>query len=264
MAEIPNRTLSRGLKMLEMLSQNPDGLALFELAQAMELPRSTAFNLARTLTDLDYVWFNAETNRYTLGLKMFEVGSMAIQRIDILSVIRSCMTEINQQINETMHLGIRTERDVLYIDKMESTRSIRMTSYVGRRVPMYTTALGKAILAGLKDNYVGALYRTTEFNAQTKRTISSRQELLRQLALIRERGYAIERDESVQGISCAAVALNDHQGQPMYAISVSVPSFRVTEMDLERYGRMLLAAKEKIERFSRAAQVTFPKEPEEI
>ena len=64
------------------------------------VPRSTAFNLARTLTDLDYVWFNAETNRYTLGLKMFEVGSMAIQRIDILSVIRSCMTEINQQITQ--------------------------------------------------------------------------------------------------------------------------------------------------------------------
>ena len=71
MADVPNRTLGRGLKMLELLSRHPEGLALFELAQMLELPRSTAFNLARTLTDLDYTFFNAETNRYTLGLRMF-------------------------------------------------------------------------------------------------------------------------------------------------------------------------------------------------
>ena len=208
MADVPNRTLGRGLKMLELLSRHPEGLALFELAQMLELPRSTAFNLARTLTDLDYTFFNAETNRYTLGLRMFEVGSAAIY----------------QQINETMHLGIRSDLDVLYIDKIESTRSIRMTSYVGRRTPMYCTALGKAILAGMNEDLVRALYRQNPFTALTEHTTASRQELMQQLAVIRQRGYATERDESVQGVSCAAVALPDQSGQPMYAISVSVPS----------------------------------------
>lgn len=255
MADVPNRTLGRGLKMLELLSRHPEGLALFELAQMLELPRSTAFNLARTLTDLDYTFFNAETNRYTLGLRMFEVGSAAIQRIDILSVIRSCMTEIYQQINETMHLGIRSDLDVLYIDKIESTRSIRMTSYVGRRTPMYCTALGKAILAGMNEDLVRALYRQNPFTALTEHTTASRQELMQQLAIIRQRGYATERDESVQGVSCAAVALPDQSGQPMYAISVSVPSYRVEDADIHRYGRMLLDARAKIERFSRAAGV---------
>ena len=78
---------------------------------------------------------------------------------------------------------------------------------------------------------------------------------MQQLAVIRQRGYATERDESVQGVSCAAVALPDQSGQPMYAISVSVPSYRVEDTDIHRYGRMLLDARAKIERFSRAAGV---------
>ena len=258
MAEIPNRTLSRGLRLLELLAGQPEGLALYELAERLDLPRSTAFNLARTLTQLDYIGFDAQTNRYTLGLRMFEVGSAAIERIDMLSVIRSCMTEVYRQINETMHLGIRTERDVLYIDKIESTRSVRMTSYVGCRQPLHATALGKAILAGLPDAQVSALYRRFGFAPLTERTIASREALFSQLSLIRQRGYAIEQDESAPGVSCAAVSLSDQVGHPMYAISVSVPSFRASEMDLERYGRMLLGAREKIERFSRAAGLFSP------
>ena len=253
MAEIPNRTLSRGLRMLELLSRHPEGLALYELADHLALPRSTAFNLARTLTDLDYLLFDAKTNRYTLGLRMFEVGSAAIQRLDILSVIRSRMTEIYHEINETMHLGIRTELDVLYIDKLESTRSIRMTSYVGCRQPMYATALGKAMLADMTDERVSSLYRHCNFQRLTERTISSRPELLRQLAHVRERGYALERDESAPGVSCAAVAIQDQAGEPMYAVSVSVPSFRVQDEELNHYGRLLLSAREQVNRYIRAA-----------
>ena len=256
MAEIPNRTLSRGLRMLELLGTHPEGLALYELADRLDLPRSTAFNLARTLTDLDYLVFDANTNRYSLGLRMFEVGSAAIQRIDILSVIRRCMTEVYHQINETMHLGIRAEMDVLYIDKLESTRSIRMTSYVGCRQPMYATALGKAILAGMTDAQVSSLYRRCNFQPMTEHTISSRAELLQQLEIIRNRGYALERDESAQGVSCAAVAIEDQAGAPMYAISVSVPSFRVSDEELDRYGRLLLAARNQVNRYARAASFT--------
>lgn len=250
--EVPNRTLGRGLAMLELLGNHPEGLALFELAERLNLPRSTAFNLARTLTDLDYAWFNAENNRYSLGLRMFEVGSAAINRIDIMSVIRSCMTEIYQQINETMHLAILCDRDVLYIDKIESTRSVHMSSHVGSRKPLYCTALGKAILAGMADQQVRTLYRKTPLAAITEHTITSMPELLRQLSIIRDRGYATERDENDRGVCCAAVFLRDEEGQPKYAISVSAPSFRAGEEDVERYGRMLIDAKAKIERFSRA------------
>lgn len=256
MAEIPNRTLSRGLRMLELLGKHPQGLALYELAQQLDLPRSTAFNLARTLTELEYICFDPKTNLYTLGLRLFEVGSAAVEKIDMLSLIRGCMMEIYHQINETVHLGVRTDLDVLYIDKIESTQMVRMTSHVGGRQPLYATALGKAILAGMRDEQVRLLYRHASFIPMTEHTTASFDELMRQLAEIRQRGYAIEQNESVQGISCAAVALRDQLGQPMYAISVSAPSYRASLDDLMAYGALLLAAKEKIEHFTRVSGFT--------
>lgn len=143
MAEIPNRTLQRGLDMLELLGAHAEGLALCELAQALRLPRSTAFNLAQTLTRLGYATQREDTGKYRLGLKMFEIGAGAMHQVDVMELIRGCMAEVHHKINETMHLGVRAERDTLYIDKLDSTQSIRMTSYVGSRAPLYCTALAR-------------------------------------------------------------------------------------------------------------------------
>ena len=105
MAEIPNRTLQRGLDMLELLGTHAEGMALCELAQALRLPRSTAFNLAQTLTKLGYATQQEDTGKYRLGLKMFEIGAGAMHQIDVMEVIRGCMAEVHHTINETMHLG---------------------------------------------------------------------------------------------------------------------------------------------------------------
>lgn len=252
MAELPNRTLSRGLSMLELLSKHPDGLQLYEMADELGLARSTTFNLARTLVGMDYAWFDAQTNRYTLGLKMFEVGSAALHRMDIMSAIRNCMTEIYRQINETMHLGVRAEKDILYIDKIESTRSIRMISYMGSRAPLYCTALGKAILADMTDVQIRTLYRRTAFTQFTQHTVASLPELLQQLSQIRAQGYALERDEHDPGVCCVAVSLPASQNHPQYAMSISAPNFRMDDADMDRYGIMLLGAKAKIKRYARA------------
>ena len=113
MAEIPNRTLQRGLDMLELLGAHAEGLALCELAQALRLPRSTAFNLAQTLTRLGYATQREDTGKYRLGLKMFEIGAGAMHQVDVMELIRGCMAEVHHKINETMHLGVRAEREAV-------------------------------------------------------------------------------------------------------------------------------------------------------
>ena len=95
MAEIPNRTLQRGLDMLELLGAHAEGLALCELAQALRLPRSTAFNLAQTLTRLGYATQREDTGKYRLGLKMFEIGAGAMHQVDVMELIRGCMAEVH-------------------------------------------------------------------------------------------------------------------------------------------------------------------------
>lgn len=251
MAEVPNRTMQRGLGMLELLSAHPEGLALYEMAEALGLPRSTAFNLAHTLTELDYAWFSEDTGKYSLGLKMFEIGSSAINRIDIMKVIRGSMAGIHKQVNETMHLGIASGMDMLYVDKMESTRSIRMTSYVGSRAPLYCTALGKAVLATMRDAQVEKLFRHTPLTAFTPHTITTVPGLINQLECIRRQGYSVEREEYNESVCCVGVALRDGEGRALYALSVSAPVFRVGEAEIGEYSGLLLKEQQHIERFLR-------------
>ena len=119
-----------------------------------------------------------------------------------------------------VHLGVRAERDTLYIDKLDSTQSIRMTSYVGSRAPLYCTALGKAILSTMDDDEVRRLYADVPMTALTPHSITSLDRLLEQLAEVRSMGYAVEREESNENVCCVAIPLRNREGRAVYALSV--------------------------------------------
>jgi len=252
MPETLNRTLSRGLEMLELLSEHPDGLELHQIAKAMELPKSSAFNLLHTLFSYKYVRKPDNSPRYQLGLRLFEVGSAAVNHVDVTSVIRQYMADISRACNETMHCGILSGLDVLYIDKMESTQSIRMSSHVGVRMPLNATAMGKAFLSCLTDDEVRGLYNGRELVALTPHTITDMSTLLKQLDIIRQTGYATENQESNLNVSCIGIAIRGRDDRPAYALSISAPSFRMGENEVAAYGQMLLRAQRKIQRVLRA------------
>ena len=249
MAEIPNRTLQRGLAMLELLGAHPEGLALCELDQALGLPRSTAFNLAHTLIHLGYASLQPDTGKYRLGLKMFEIGAQAMNQVDVMEVLRGCMAEIHQKIDETMHLGVMSGTDTLYIDKLDSTQSIRMTSYIGSRAPLHCTALGKALLSTLSDDEVCRMYGDAPLEAVTPHSITDMPALLGQLERIRLRGYAVEREENNENVCCVGVPLRGKDGRALYALSVSAPIFRMGEKEIVNYAELLLEAQPRVERF---------------
>ena len=178
---------------------------------------------------------------------MFEIGAGAMHQVDVMELIRGCMAEVHHKINETMHLGVRAERDTLYIDKLDSTQSIRMTSYVGSRAPMYCTALGKAILSTMDDDEVRRLYADTPMTALTPHSITSLDRLLEQLAEVRSRGYAVEREESNENVCCVAIPLRNREGRAAYALSVSAPSFRMGEEAIAHCADLLLGIQPRIE-----------------
>ncbi len=252
MPETLNRTLSRGLEMLELLSEHPDGLELHQIAKAMQMPKSSAFNLIHTLMQYKYLRKPDNSSRYQLGLKLFEVGSAAVNHVDVTGVIRQYMADIYRACNETMHCGILSGSDVLYIDKMESTRSIRMSSHVGVRMPLHATAMGKAFLACLPEDEVRGLYDGRELLSLTPHTITDMGMLLNQLEAVRQAGYATETQESNMNVSCIGVAIRDRDGYPAYALSISAPSFRMGEEEIATYSQMLLRAQRKIQRVLRA------------
>jgi len=252
-AEVPNRTLQRGLEMLELLAVHADGLTLSELSQRLSLPRSSAFNLAQSLVRLGYASQHSETGKYRMGFKMFEIGAGAFQRVDVIELIRECMGDIHARINETMHLGVRSGTETLYIDKLDSTQSIRMSSYVGAHAPLHCTSLGKAILSTYSDEEIRDLYRTENLPAITEHTITTMAELLFQLQSIREIGYAVEREENNANVCCVAVPLRNRSGRAIYALSISAPLFRMGEKEIAHCAQLLLEAQPRIERFLKDA-----------
>lgn len=246
-----NRSLSRGLDMLALLSEAPNGLALHEITRALDMPKSSAFNLIHTLLQKGYVVHEAQTGCYTLSLRMFELGSAAFKGTNIETVLRQHMADIYQASNETVHCGVPDGLDVVYIDKMESTHSIRMTSRIGARLPLYCTAMGRAILACMRDEEVTRLLQGQVFQALTPKTLATREALLAELARVRAQGYAVEEEETNENVCCVGVAVRDRAGKPVYAISISAPIFRMDAAMVDRYAKLLTRAQTDIERYMR-------------
>ena len=249
--EVLNRTLQRSLAILELLADAPQGMTLGQVAAHLDLPKSSAFNLLHTLEDAKYLRMTPQ-GTYQLSLKMFEVGAQAVNQVDLTAVLRQYMGDIHQAMNETTHLGVRSGLEVLYIDKLESTQSIRMASRIGARLPLHATAMGKAFLAAMTDDEVRALYQGQTLQPLTANTLTDVEELISQLREVRRTGVAMEREENSPDVSCVAVAIMDRQGEPAYALSISAPSFRATEENLKAYSQALLRAKRKIQRVLRA------------
>ncbi|MDR3052117.1 MAG: IclR family transcriptional regulator [Oscillospiraceae bacterium] len=246
-----NRSLARGLDILALLSETPRGLALHEIARALRLPKSSAFNLIHTLLEKQFLRYDADTAHYALSLRMFELGASARLHISAESVIRRYMREISTACNETVHCGVLDGMDVVYVDKVESTRSIRMSSRIGMRLPLYCTAMGRAMLATLPDDAVRARLAGQRFQSLTPRTISDMDALLRELAAVRAQGYASESEETNENVCCVGVAIRGRDGDAQYAISVSMPTFRAEEAPRTLAIQQLLRAQRKIEQFLR-------------
>ncbi len=199
--------LDRALAILDVLSGEGPGLSLGEISDKLDLHKSTAHRLTMVLERHKLIERNSVSGRYRLGLKLFELGSRAISQLDLRERARPVLDQLVLETGETVHLGILDDTEILYLDKVEPTRSVRMASSVGRRNPAYCTAMGKAILAYLTDVQVEAIVRKHGLKAMTSNTITSFLDLKTELETIRERGYAISGPafrvtrEKVKGLS---------------------------------------------------------------
>ena len=234
--------LDRALAILDVLSAQGPDLSLGEISEKLGLHKSTAHRLMMVLERHKLVDRNSANARYRLGLKLFELGTRAVSQLDLRERARSVLERLVLETGETVHLSILDDTEVLYLDKVEPARSVRMSSTVGRRNPAYCTAMGKAILAHLPEAQVEAIVHKHGLKAMTSNTITSLLELKEELADIRVRGYSVDDEEIEEGVRCVGCVVRDFSGGPMAAISVSGPSFRVTLEKVKGLSRAVVAA----------------------
>ncbi len=236
------QVLDRALAILQMLSAEGPDLSLSEISTKLGLHKSTVHRLIMVLERHKLVERNSDNGRYRLGLKLFELGTKAVSKLDLRGRARPVLERLVLETSETVHLCILDDTEVVYLDKVEPARSVRMASSVGRRNPAYCTAVGKAILAWLPEERVESIVRKHGLKAVTANTITSFLELKTELAAIRERGYAVDNEEIEEGVRCVGCVVRDFSGGPVAAISVSGPAFRVTQEKVKGISRPVVAA----------------------
>lgn len=217
----------RTVELLEYLSARQDDPArLREISDALDMPRSSAHALLRTLVAQGWVRSDPSGTLYGIGIRALLVGTSYLDSDPYLPLITPFLEELRAELDETFHLGRLDGTDIVYLATRESKQYARLANRVGRRLPAYTTALGKALLAERfetqRDEHVPSALKSL-----TQHTITDRMELDHELDEVRVRGYACDNQENTVGLRCFAVPLR-YCKPAQDAISASVPVGRLT------------------------------------
>lgn len=239
------QTVERALTIMEVLSDYPDGLRIIDISSLTKLHKSTVHRLLGTLIQKGYVTQNLETNEYQLTFKLFEIGSKKVKSLDIISVAKPHLSRLMNETNEVVHLVVPEGAEVIYVYKEESLETIRMHSYIGMRSPMYCTAVGKAILANMPISEVNKKWETSIIEKKTPNTITDLDKFIEELKLVKEQGYAVDKEENELGVTCLGTAIFDYTKKPRAAISISGPTSRMYDK-IELFSKFLIEKSEEI------------------
>ncbi len=226
------QSVDRALVILETLSLHPKGLGVGEISERTGLHKSTAHRLLATLVDKGYVKQN-KYNNYQLTLRLFELGSKLVEELDVLEVARPYLNQILDAVNEVVHLVVLEDDGIVYVDKVEPDKTIRMHSRIGIRRPLYCTAVGKAILSTMEEEDVGKIWGQSDIKELTEYTIIDLDDMKEELEKVRAKGYATDEQENEIGVRCIAIPLLDYTKKAWGAISISGPVERMTDEAFE-------------------------------
>jgi DNA-binding IclR family transcriptional regulator len=240
------QVVDRVLDILEAFEWLGPQLGVSELSRALNLKKATTHRLLASLRRRDIVAQDPLTRRYHLGMRLWQLGMLALNQVDWIDRARPYLRQLRDETGETTHLAILDEGQVLYIDKVESEHSLRMPSQVGRRLPAHCTGVGKALLAYLTPSALAEVIERHGLASFTPATITERHLLVSELAAVRERGYAVDDEEIEPGLRCIAAAIRGHSGEVTAAISIAGPSSRVRREELDRYADRVVAAARQV------------------
>jgi DNA-binding IclR family transcriptional regulator len=228
------QALDRAFAVLDLLGESETPLGLAQVASSLQLHKSTAHRFLMVLERHRMVE-RTVNGKFRLGLRLFDFGNRAIEQYDLRDRAQPHLRRLVSETEETAHLCVLEASRVIYIDKIEPARSVRMITRIGASNPVHCTSVGKAILAFLPEDRANDVVKRLRFERFTHRTIATVEALRTEMEKTRRRGYAVDDAER-----CIAVPVLDAQRQPVAAVSVSGPSFRVTAQKLPSIANHLL------------------------
>ena len=241
------KSVYRAVKILDVLSSEGEK-SVTEISTILSFPKSSVHEITSTLLATGILEKDSDRNKYSLGLKLFELGKQAQANLEISKVAIPSLRSLHEQFDETVHLTVLDRKEVLYIECFESTKQLRTYSVIGIRAPLHCTAVGKAILAYLDDGEVEEIIRSMGLPRFTQNTITDRERLNAEVRKIRNSGFATDVMEHEEGVCCVGAPVRNHTGQVVASISVSGPSQRMTAARIEEIAPLVMERAAEISR----------------
>lgn len=239
-------SLDKALSLLQEVCMTPVPLRFAELVEKTDLPKATAHRTLNSLTDKGLVRFDEATQLYHPGYGLLELAHQAWSKIDVRDIAADQMKRLWDETGETIHLAVLDRGDVIYIDKLESQKSLRLFSAVGKKGPAYCTGVGKAMMAFLNEVQLAAAIKEQRFIKHTDTTLINEDMLRDDLNKIRDSKISLDLEEHEEGIQCAASVILNHQNEPIAALSITAPKFRVDDARFQHFQALVKDACQKI------------------
>ena len=246
-SEEGGRSARRVLAIFELLLQRGEPVTVTEVVRALRIPKSTAYELVRTLTAAGYLE-RSGTAVYFLGRKLFELGMAYRSQMDLLKEGGKIVEELRDETGETVQLSVLEDNVMLVLVKEESSKPIRIISRVGSRVPVNWAAAGRLLISDLPGPELRVLLQRIAKPSPTGRAPTDPDELVRQIRRFRTQGFGFELNEANEHAGCVAAPVTDLSGKCVAAISIVAPEQRLQRQHREVLIDAVCRAAEKLSR----------------
>ena len=242
---MPEKTLLKGLSVLEALAKHDKPRGVTDLARSLDLSKTATHRLLQTLVSAGYAAQDDASDAYVITTKAWHVGSAALARMDAKRIGAKYLPALAEASRESVHISLLDGLDVVYVEKIDSAHPLRTHSPVGGRAPAACVATGKALLAYQSDEIVKKV--AAHLKRYTARTIASRAGLLKDLRKVRQKGYAVNNCEWRDDICSVGAPIFDAQRKVVAAVGISGPEYRIGKT-LDKLGLLAARTAEQISR----------------
>ena len=230
----PSVAVERALAMLEAVAQEPEGLSNADISRKLQIPKSSASYILRTLQTQGYLNRDPQSGKYRVGLKILSLSRGALSGIDVREVALPVMRNLMQKTQLTCHLAILDGPDAVYIEKVEPEGFIRMDTWVGRRMRVHATSVGKSLAAHIPRQRLEEIIAESGMEKRTPKTITTLPRLLKELEKVRDQGYSVDDEENNLGARCVGAPVFNQHGAIEAAVGLSGTIHQVNSQTMPR------------------------------
>lgn len=223
----------KAVEVMEELAGSEDGLGLTEISSKLNYGVSATYHLLNTLRLCNIIEQDKKTKKYRIGVGLFRISGMAKRHNTLANLAQPYLDKLRAIVDETSNLLVLDGNEVVYVAQSESTKLLKMFTQLGAKAPVYCTGGGKVLLAYKSPKFQELILKKANLQRYTKSTFSTVEDLLKELRIVKEQGYAVDNEEREEGVTCIAAPVFDCYSDVVASVSISGPSYRLKEKGLD-------------------------------